>query len=134
MIEVEENRECPVCFENLRRTVQAVPPCSHAICMRCLLRLRPPLACPLCRMDLSAFVSTPPAAHGAAVHPSSTLLLGGAHVDFALPPPDGRLTARSSAVILDLTSDDEVPAEDATHSSVIAALRTRPRPPRSTTV
>ena len=32
--------ECPVCFAPMASTVKTIPPCGHAVCLRCLLRLR----------------------------------------------------------------------------------------------
>ena len=57
--------ECPVCFAPMASTVKTIPPCGHAVCLRCLLRLRD-RRCVLCRADLAdhfpaaAPLSTPP--------------------------------------------------------------------------
>lgn len=50
--------ECPVCFEPLAGRIRALLPCEHTLCMRCLLRLRPP-RCPLCRADLTEYFDPP---------------------------------------------------------------------------
>lgn len=43
---------CPVCFEALAPVLRATAPCGHTLCLQCLLQLRPPVRCPLCREAL----------------------------------------------------------------------------------
>lgn len=52
--------ECPVCFESLRPRITTVFPCSHAVCLNCLVRLRPPQRCPLCRRNLTPLIPVTP--------------------------------------------------------------------------
>lgn len=47
--------ECPVCLEPLAGRIRVLLPCDHTLCVRCLLRLRPP-RCPLCRADLAEYL------------------------------------------------------------------------------
>ena len=49
--EGEISEECPVCFCDMSKTIKAVMPCNHSVCMRCILKLRDP-RCVLCRYDL----------------------------------------------------------------------------------
>lgn len=44
--------ECPVCFEAAGSRIVASLPCSHVLCLQCLLRLPVPQTCPLCRSSL----------------------------------------------------------------------------------
>jgi len=52
------SNECPVCFENLETRIITSPPCRHKLCLQCLLRLRAPRRCPMCRVDLSTLFPT----------------------------------------------------------------------------
>ena len=44
--------ECPVCYESMTGTIQTSLPCSHSLCLRCLLKLPTPQRCPMCRCDI----------------------------------------------------------------------------------
>ena len=54
--EKDDDDECPVCFRTLADTIRTRAPCGHEICLACLLALKPPLRCVLCRADLSPHV------------------------------------------------------------------------------
>lgn len=56
--------DCPVCFGPLATAVRCVLPCTHTLCLGCLLRLRTPASCPLCRADLSTLLPEPSPASG----------------------------------------------------------------------
>ena len=44
--------ECPVCFRSFEECIAAMPPCKHPVCLQCLMRLKLPKRCPMCRMSL----------------------------------------------------------------------------------
>lgn len=56
---MEDDAACPVCMEPLASRMTTHAPCSHSICLHCLLKLPPPLKCPLCRSDWMHLVPTP---------------------------------------------------------------------------
>ena len=61
--------DCPVCFGPLATVVRCVLPCTHTLCLRCLLRLRTPVSCPLCRADLAALLPEPMPAPSLSLRP-----------------------------------------------------------------
>ena len=63
-----DDEACPVCFTELRRTIEARPPCAHSICLRCLLQLHR-RECVLCREPLGGHFLVEPVA-----------------IDFGFPP------------------------------------------------
>lgn len=60
MMDPPEASECPVCFEPYDMRIQCVLPCTHSVCMQCILKIEKPIRCPLCRMDLDSHIVYPP--------------------------------------------------------------------------
>ena len=58
------DRDCPVCYESLQTRIATRLPCSHTLCLSCLVRLPVPQSCPMCRFSIVHLVplvrSTPP--------------------------------------------------------------------------
>lgn len=48
--------ECPVCFEESSTRIWVVTPCNHGMCLACLMRLKRPANCPLCRSRLEPYL------------------------------------------------------------------------------
>ena len=47
--------ECPVCFDTISKKISCNLPCSHQICLNCLIKLNLP-KCPICRANLVSFL------------------------------------------------------------------------------
>ena len=134
MTSTDSDSECPVCYENLSRTIQTLPPCSHPLCLSCLIKITPPRTCPLCRMDLAPFFPPPPAPPPSPPqHRLASILLGEMHSDFALPPSSsGSLgewarPARVATTLFDRSPEEQWEEErERAPSVVVAALRALP--------
>ena len=44
--------DCPICFETVRTRIAVSLPCTHTLCLTCLLRLPVPQSCPMCRLSI----------------------------------------------------------------------------------
>lgn len=56
---MEDEGECPVCYERLRERIAAELPCAHTFCLACLMRLPAPQLCPLCRSTIGHLIPQP---------------------------------------------------------------------------
>ena len=43
--------DCPICFENLLGRFQIITPCNHIFCLQCFLTIKT-INCPLCRKNI----------------------------------------------------------------------------------
>ena len=60
VISLCDDEECPVCFESMDERIVTTPPCGHALCLPCLMRLRAPVRCPMCRAELAHLMPAAP--------------------------------------------------------------------------
>lgn len=140
--------ECPVCFENLARSIHTVFPCRHSLCLTCLTRMKRPHRCPLCRYDLAPLMperplrllsepTSPPTNLSIIIQRQITRMEQTEPIDLeasamllpppVLPPPEerpdleeARMSSRMDSMIFEMS-----PPESSDDPSVIATLRAR---------
>jgi hypothetical protein len=107
-----------VCFESLDERIVTTPPCGHALCLPCLMRLRAPVRCPMCRAELTHLlpiaaarpppIRTPPSLTSPprvtlAIHHNTQTLIDLLDLEhgYQTPPPSHmrRMTVRSPSLL-----------------------------------
>lgn len=138
--------ECPVCFENLSRTIHTIFPCRHSLCLSCLTRMKRPHRCPLCRDDLAPYMperplrlltepTSPPTHLSIIIQRQISRMEQTEPIDLEasalmmpspiLPPPEERpdeagLTSRTDSIVFEVS-----PPQTSDDPSVMATLRAR---------
>lgn len=128
---MEKDQECPVCFENLSRSIQTIFPCHHPTCLNCLAKMQPPLRCPLCRFDLTPhlpekplhLLNEPTTPSRESRRTTLSFMIqrhASRRFDGSPTPLNPRLSSRGESMLFEMSSE----ASD--DPSVVATLRTRP--------